>query len=74
MTRRLTIEDKIGDWLTAFNAVREELTPRSMREAAYAWNQGAYPFVSSNDRTAALVAGMLVGAGGIRPIPTPEDV
>lgn len=79
-TRRgVPVEQKVGSWLSAYSAIRDELTPPAARRAAT--SNGVYAteaqfatqkVMAANDRTAALVAALLVGAGGVRLIPEEE--
>lgn len=85
MTRPVTVEQRVGEWFKAFEAVREELTPKSMRDILASMEQvdgvaqlGSYMSlarnVMANDRAAATVAAMLT-ATGIKPTaPDYEDV
>lgn len=70
---RRTIEDKVGDWLTAYNAVATELTPREFRYGTSNEDPERRRIVFANDRMAALVAALLVGTGGTRPIPVDTE-
>lgn len=74
MTPRSTVPEKVSNWLTAYRAVSEELTPKPLRAAlnAIKAEQGVNAVgvaerwglaVMANDRTAATVAAMLVGQG-----------
>lgn len=85
MTRPVEVEERVGQWFAAFNAVREELTPPKMREilaqmdavegvAQLASYMSLARNVMANDRAAATVAAMLT-ATGIKPTaPDYEDV
>lgn len=77
-TRPVPVEDKVGSWFRAFEAVRAELTPAQMRAilaemdevegvAQLASYMQLARNVMANDRMAAMVAAMLV-ATGIKPV------
>lgn len=69
MTSR-TVPDRVSDWYQAFQAVREELTPPSQRSLNVVQEVGRWQ--SANDRTAAIVAAMLVTTG-IRPVQVEQE-
>ena len=77
MTRAVDVTERVGQWKTAFDAIREELTPAEMRRilAEMSTVNGIEQLqsymslarnVMANDRAAATVAAMLV-ATGIKP-------
>lgn len=83
MTRPRTPQEKVGDWYTAYVAVREEITPKLYRDELARLNAtegGFVPALSlsrllmANDRCAAVVAALLV-AQGIKPVSVdmPDD-
>lgn len=70
MSRLTTVDERIGDWARAFDAVRREITPDKMRQALAEMNEvdgipelSSYMnlanIVSANDRIAAQVAATL---------------
>jgi hypothetical protein len=80
-----TVPEKIADWSQAYWAVSSELTPQNVREVLKTMQGVTDPgslsaaerlarLISSNDRTAALVAAFITGYGN-RPVPieTGED-
>ena len=78
MTRPVTVFERVGEWKTAFDAIREELTPTAMRTilAEMSEVEGVAQLssymslarnVMANDRAAATVAAMLT-ATGIKPV------
>jgi hypothetical protein len=78
------VEQKVGDWKRAFDAVREELTPPQMRtilaemkEVEGVAQLRSYmelaAIVSANDRTAASVAATLVYSGVRQPVTYDEE-
>ena len=93
MTSR-TVPDRVSDWYTAFQAVREELTPpsqrtpmpalvedyeksallqmKAMRQVDGLLDAAALQRIAANDRTAAIVAAMLVTTG-IRPVQVEQE-
>lgn len=85
MTRPVEVDERVGQWFRAFDSIRRELTPQSMRDTLSAMDQvegvaqlGSYMSlarnVMANDRAAATVAAMLT-ATGIKPTsPDYEDV
>lgn len=79
MSRPIDVQERIGHWHEAFEAVRTELTPEGMRTILAEMNEvdGVAQLqsymslarnVMANDRAAATVAAMLV-ATGIKPTP-----
>lgn len=83
MTRPLLPLEKVGLWDTAFEAIRQTITPPIMRKILDEMNEvegiaqlqsymSLARNVMANDRTAAIVAAMLVGSG-VRPIVTEEE-
>lgn len=79
MSRTVDVPERVGQWMQAFTAVREELTPPGLREvlATMSEVEGIAQLqsymslarnVMANDRAAATVAAMLV-ATGIKPTP-----
>lgn len=74
MAATRSVESKVGDWLTAYTAIRDELTPEAFRVLA-ALAQGtqdvqsinigimAARVVFANDRAAATVAALLTQSG-----------
>jgi len=69
-----TIEQKVSDWLLVYNAVREEVTPPTLRKilAEMEAVEGIQQFqsyvnlarsVMANDRAAATVAALLTQSG-----------
>lgn len=88
-TPRKTVEEKVGEWHRAYSVIKEELTPPVMREMQQGLHNipGATELqsamllsrlISANDRTAGIIAAMLV-ATGIKPVGVdlgdePEDV
>lgn len=82
--RPLSVNDKIAAWYAAFEAVREQLTPKEMRAvlALVTSDRSAADLsatvrlasqVMANDRSAALVAALMVGSGGVRLVPMEND-
>jgi hypothetical protein len=81
MTASRTVEEKVGDWLRAYQAIRDEITPEAFRVLTslaktapeefnvQAINIGmvAARVVFANDRAAATVAAMLTQSG-IKPL------
>ena len=74
MTATRTTNEKVGDWLTVFNAVREELTPPTLRTilAEMQSVDGVQQFrsyvdlartVMANDRAAGTIAALLTQSG-----------
>lgn len=83
-TTARTVQQRIGDWQLAFEAIRTEITPEPMRRflGAFAATtdvaglrsfQDLARMVAANDRAAALVAGMLT-AQGVKPLPVDLDL
>lgn len=83
MTARASLNEKIANWYTAFQAVRSELIPGEMRQVLEAMRGATDPgsiataerlarMISASDRAASLTAAMLVSSG-IRPVSL-EDV
>lgn len=81
--RLIEVPERVGHWHQAFEAIRAELTPAAMRTILAEMNEvqgieqlGSYMTlarnVMANDRTAAVVAAMLV-TSGIRPLPMGDD-
>jgi hypothetical protein len=79
MTRLVDVPERVGNWLTAYEAIRAEITPAEMRTilAEMSMVNGIEQLqsymslarnVMANDRAAALAAAMLV-TSGIRPLP-----
>lgn len=79
MSRLVEVPERVGQWKTAFDAIREELTPPQMRTILSEMSEveGVAQLqsymslarnVMANDRAAATVAAMLV-TSGIRPVP-----
>lgn len=79
MTRPITVEERVGQWAQAFDAVRRELTPDQLRAILDEMKTvegieqlGSYMSlarnVMANDRTAGVIAAMLI-ATGIKPTP-----
>jgi hypothetical protein len=79
VSRPVEVSERVGNWYSAFEAVRQELTPSELRSILAAMDEvqgieqlGSYMQlarqVMANDRAAAIVAGMLVTTG-IRPAP-----
>lgn len=77
MTRPIEVEERVGQWQQAFTAIREELTPKALRDVLSSMEQvegiaqlqsymSLARNVMANDRAAATVAAMLV-ATGIKP-------
>ena len=73
-----TVEAKVGDWSTAFWAVKAEITPQAIRDIKTVMEGATDPgalavaerltrMIFANDRTAAIVAAMLTTQGGIKP-------
>ncbi len=84
MTTNRTVEERVGDWQRAFNAIREEVTPPVMRNlmanlqgVENTNDLGTYVglarLVMANDRMSALVAAMLTQAGVSRPVIEDND-
>lgn len=84
MTR--TVADKVSDWLQAYEAVSQEITPVAMREFVKLIDAKTQSeilvgvqmakIVLANDRAAAYTAALLT-ANGVKPIPVSfgeEDV
>lgn len=74
MTATRTTAAKVGDWLTVFNAVREELTPATLRKILSEMEgvEGVQQFrsyvdlarsVMANDRAAGTIAALLTQSG-----------
>lgn len=73
MTASRTVPEKVGDWLDAYRAIREELTPEAFRvltnlstaNDVQSINVGmtAARVVFANDRAAATVAALLTQSG-----------
>jgi hypothetical protein len=78
VTRPVDVEERIGNWSKAFEAIRPDLTPQAFRDLLTAATEASLQElptfmrlaheVMANDRTAAAVAAMLV-ATGIKPTP-----
>ncbi len=79
-----TLEQRIADWATAYDAVRQEITPDPMRKflgafadasdvASLRSYQDLARLVAANDRAAAMIAAMLT-SGGIKPAPVEMDL
>lgn len=72
--------ERVGAWYTVFSAVRDELTTRDAREVFRTITADealrlpaameAARAVMANDRTAAIVAAILISHGGVRVVPT----
>lgn len=72
-----TVDEKVGDWKRAYDAVRDELTPEAFRAltslasadnaASIQVGMTAARVVFANDRAAATVAAMLTQSG-IKPV------
>jgi hypothetical protein len=78
VTRPVEVDEKVGQWYTAYEAIRAELTPAPMRTILAEMSEvdgiaqlqsymSLARNVMANDRAAATVAAMLV-ATGIKPI------
>lgn len=79
-----SVFDKVGDWKLAFDAISEELTPRSVREiktimesekvdvGALAAAERLARLIAANDRAAALAAAVLTSVGVARTITAEE--
>jgi hypothetical protein len=76
--RLMDLEDRLGQWARAFDVVRREITPDDMRNTLAAMREvegveGLASYMSlarnvmANDRSALVVAAMLV-TSGIRPV------
>jgi hypothetical protein len=79
LTRTVEVEERVGNWLRAFTAIRVELTPPAQRTTLAKMEEvegiaqlSSYMSlarnVMANDRAAAYVAGLLT-ATGIKPAP-----
>lgn len=78
MTQPRTVSSKVGDWLQAYTAVSEQLTPQGIRELVKLTNSDnqtgillgiqAAKIAFANDRAAAYTAALLT-ANGVKPIP-----
>lgn len=79
MSRSRTVPERVTDWLAAYNAIRDEVTPPVMRtmftELAKQGAEGLNAsmalarVVMANDRACALAAAMLTSSGGApRPV------
>lgn len=84
MPQLIEVPERVKNWGDAFEAVRQELTPTEMRTILAEMSEvegiaqlGSYMQlarnVMANDRTAAVVAAMLV-TSGIRPAPLGDDL
>ena len=74
MSGSRTVEDKVADWLLAYQAIKAELTPEAFVTLAATAHQsdnvqginigiGMARLVFANDRAAATVAALLVQSG-----------
>ena len=70
MAARQTVPERVAAWFQAYSVIRDELTPAKERPLK-AISDGAR-VIAANDRTAALVAAMLV-TSGIRPVAIGEE-
>jgi hypothetical protein len=79
----VTVPERVGQWLQAYEAIRAELTPAQMRTILSEMDEvegvaqlGSYMSlarnVMANDRAAAMVAAMLTTTG-IRPMSVETD-
>jgi hypothetical protein len=73
-----SVEEKVGNWVNAYRAIRDELTMPELRAAQDLMNRTEGMLVSSlavarliyaNDRAAAMTAAIITTYGGVRPLP-----
>jgi hypothetical protein len=83
MAQGKPVTEKVGDWYQAFEAIRMELTPQSMRSivdvlkgagdpGSLASMERAARMIAANDRAAAIAAAIITQSGVSRPVLSPD--